>query len=102
MTLSEEHVSPLAPVADPVSRTDLIHDELRSAILRGDLRPGTPLVERELAERLGVSKTPVREALKILAQRGLVTLSTFKGAQVREVDAPLARSIYEVRLLLEP
>jgi DNA-binding GntR family transcriptional regulator len=92
----------LAPVAEAISRTDLIVDAIRAGILRGDLQPGEALVERELAARLGVSKTPIREALKVLARSGLVTISPFRGAQVREVHPELARSIYEVRMLLEP
>ena len=101
MSISEAGPA-LAPVAEAISRTDLIVDAIRAAILRGDLQPGEPLVEREVAKRLGVSKTPVREALKVLARSGLVTISPFRGAQVREVHPELARSIYEVRILLEP
>src|ERR1039458_2026237 len=72
------------------------------AILTGELRPGQGLVETELAQTLGVSKTPVREALKTLAGSGLVTMSPYKGAAVRNVDDNLARSVYDMRLLLEP
>jgi DNA-binding GntR family transcriptional regulator len=59
-------------------------------------------VEAELAAQFGVSKTPVREALRTLVGSGLVTVSRYKGATVRVVDESLARSVYEVRLLLEP
>jgi DNA-binding GntR family transcriptional regulator len=59
-------------------------------------------VETELAARLGVSKTPVREAFKTLAGTGLIVMSTYKGASVREIDRAHARSIYDMRLLLEP
>ena len=51
---------------------------------------------------LGVSKTPVREALKTLAGAGLVTMNPYKGAAVRVVDGEQARHVYDVRLLLEP
>ena len=51
---------------------------------------------------LGVSKTPVREALKTLAGAGLVTMNPYKGAAVRVVDDELARHVYDARLLLEP
>jgi DNA-binding GntR family transcriptional regulator len=76
--------------------------EIRRAILTRQLLPGQPLVELELASQLGVSKTPVREALKILSGSGLVTFSPYKGASVRVVDRELAVAVYDVRLLLEP
>jgi DNA-binding GntR family transcriptional regulator len=84
------------------SRTEAVLDAVKHAILVGELQPGQPLVETELAARLGVSKTPVREALKTLAGSGLVIMSPYKGASVREVDQALARSVYDMRLLLEP
>ncbi|HEX3788350.1 MAG TPA: GntR family transcriptional regulator [Pseudonocardiaceae bacterium] len=86
----------------PASRTELVLDAIRRAILSRELLPGQPLVEMELAQKLGVSKTPVREALKVLSGSGLVTFSPYKGASVRVVDAELARSVYDLRLLLEP
>ena len=84
------------------SRTVAVLEAIKRAILSGELRPGRPLVETDLAEVLGVSKTPVREALKTLAGAGLVTMSPYKGAVVRVVDDAQARQIYDVRLLLEP
>lgn len=86
----------------PASRTELVLEEIRRAILTRRLLPGQPLVEMELANQLGVSKTPVREALKILSGSGLVTFSPYKGASVRVVDRELAMAVYDVRLLLEP
>ncbi|KIF65990.1 GntR family transcriptional regulator [Streptomyces sp. AcH 505] len=84
------------------SRTEAVLDAVKHGILTGELKPGQPLVETELAAQLGVSKTPVREALKTLAGTGLVIMSPYKGASVREVDQALARSVYDMRLLLEP
>jgi DNA-binding GntR family transcriptional regulator len=84
------------------SRTVVVLDAIKHAILSGELRPGQGLVEADLAAVLGVSKTPVREALKTLAGAGLVTMSPYKGATVRTVDDDLVRSIYDLRLLLEP
>lgn len=86
----------------PASRTELVLAEIRRAILTRQLLPGQQLVEMELANQLGVSKTPVREALKILSGSGLVTFSPYKGASVRVVDRELAMAVYDVRLLLEP
>src|ERR1700729_751835 len=84
------------------SRTEAVLDAIKRAILAGELRPGQGLVETELAQLLGVSKTPVREALKTLAGAGLVTMSPYRGATVRAIDADTARAIYDMRLLLEP
>ncbi|GAA3549126.1 GntR family transcriptional regulator [Amycolatopsis ultiminotia] len=86
----------------PASRTEVVLAEIRRGILTRELRPGQQLVEAELAARLGVSKTPVREALKVLSNTGLVTFSPYKGASVCVVDAELARSVYDVRMVLEP
>ena len=80
----------------------MVLDEIRGAILTRKLQPGQALVESELAKVLGVSKTPVREALKILSLSGLVTFVPYKGASVRTVDEEFIRSVYEIRLLLEP
>jgi DNA-binding GntR family transcriptional regulator len=86
----------------PASRTEVVLEEIRRGILTRELKPGQPLVEAELAARLGVSKTPVREALKVLSNSGLVTFSPYKGASVCVVDAELAKSVYDVRMVLEP
>jgi DNA-binding GntR family transcriptional regulator len=84
------------------SRTEAVLDAIKHAILAGELRPGRSLVETELAQLLGVSKTPVREALKTLAGAGLVTMSPYRGATVREIDLAAAAAIYDLRLLVEP
>ncbi|MFD4941637.1 GntR family transcriptional regulator [Streptomyces sp. NPDC058239] len=84
------------------SRTQYVLEAIKHAILTAQLRPGQALVETELAAQFGVSKTPVREALKTLAGTGLVVMSQYKGVTVRLVDAAMAREVYDVRLLLEP
>jgi DNA-binding GntR family transcriptional regulator len=84
------------------SRTEAVLDAIKHAILAGELRPGQSLVETELAQLLGVSKTPVREALKTLAGAGLVTMSPYRGATVRAIDPASAAAVYDLRLLLEP
>lgn len=84
------------------SRTQYVLETIKHGILTGQLKPGQALVETELAAQFGVSKTPVREALKTLAGTGLVVMSQYKGVTVRTVDAEMARQVYDVRLLLEP
>src|SRR3954469_10611011 len=86
----------------PVSRTDFVRDAIKESILSGEFGPGETLVEGEVGALLGVSKTPVREALRILAGSGLVTMSTYKGAAVRVMDAESAYAVYDLRALLEP
>ncbi|GGK66328.1 GntR family transcriptional regulator [Sphaerisporangium melleum] len=98
--ISEEPV--LRPVARSITRTDLVADSIRTAILSGRIKPGETLVERRLAEQLGVSKTPVREALIGLASTGLVVISPNRGVSVRAPDAADLRKAQELRLLLEP
>lgn len=94
--------SVLRPLGALPARAELIAEELRLAILRGELGPGAALIERDLADALGVSKTPVREAIKTLVAKGLAEMSPYKGATVRRVDPALATDVYKVRLLLEP
>ncbi|MBI3971005.1 MAG: GntR family transcriptional regulator [Chloroflexi bacterium] len=74
---------------------------LRPAILSGQLPRGMRLIEEEIAEKLGVSRGPVREALLILAQEGLVTMQPRRGATVVGVTERDIRELYDLRLLLE-
>jgi DNA-binding GntR family transcriptional regulator len=92
----------LSPLPGLNSRSNLVADAIRDAILRGDFPPGSELVERNLAAMFGISKTPVREALISLARSGLITMSPNRGSAVRVLDEAAVRSIYEMRLLLEP
>ena len=93
----------MTSVPTPIpSRTQFVLEGIKHRILTGQLTPGQALVETELAARFGVSKTPVREALKTLAGTGLVVMNQYKGVTVRMVDADMAREVYDVRLLLEP
>ncbi|MBN9734973.1 MULTISPECIES: GntR family transcriptional regulator [unclassified Pseudonocardia] len=88
---------------DPLAnRTDRALSVVKRGILTGRLRPGQQLIESEIAEMLGMSKTPVREALKTLVGSGLVSLSRYKGAVVRELDSDAAAAVYDLRVLLEP
>lgn len=86
----------------PQSRIEAVLEAIRRGILTHELRPGQPLVEAELAARFGVSKTPVREALKILSHSGLVQSVAYKGMRVQSVDSELITSVRDLRLLIEP
>jgi len=81
--------------------TDWVYEEVREAIIDLRLKPGEPLREATMAEQLGVSKTPVREALTRLEQEGLVETASFKGAVVSGYSDDDLREIYELRELLE-
>ncbi|WP_280423346.1 GntR family transcriptional regulator [Nocardia carnea] len=89
----------LDPLANRTQRAEAV---IRRAILAGRLRPGRQLIEVDIAEQLGTSKTPVREALKSLAGSGLITISAYRGAAVRVIDAHTAAAVYDMRALLEP
>ena len=78
-----------------------VFDLLRREIVEMRLRPGQRLVERELIERIGVSRTTIREALRQLAAEGLVTTIPQKGAIVAIPSPKEATEVYEVRALLE-
>ena len=80
---------------------DVVFNNLRDAILKGDLKPGERLLENQLADKLGVSRTPVREALRMLEQENLVLLIPRKGAQVLEISADDIKNIMEIRSSLE-
>lgn len=78
-----------------------VTQRLREAIASGVLKPGDRLNQADLADRLGVSRMPIREALRRLEAEGLVTLQPYKGAIVSLVSAEELREIYEMRVALE-
>lgn len=80
---------------------DVVFQTLRQAILRGELKPGERLMEIHLARRLGVSRTPVREAIRKLELEGLVLMIPRKGAVVAEITVSDLEDVLEVRLALE-
>lgn len=86
----------------PKTLRELTTDRLRQAILSLHFKPGEHLVERDLCEQLGVSRTSVREALRHLEADGLVERSAGRGLTVASVSPDEARQIYEVRAAIEP
>lgn len=77
-------------------------EALRQAILNGSLEAGSPLVLTDLSNALGVSKTPIREAIRDLSGEGLVDFDSFRSSIVHTPTMAEAQEIYEMRLLLEP
>ena len=91
----EVHINEYLPLRDVVFNT------LRQAILRGDLEPGERLMEIQLAKKLGVSRTPIREAIRKLELEGLVLTIPRKGAEVAEITEKDMHDVLEVRKALE-
>lgn len=80
---------------------DVVFNTLRQAILRGELKPGERLMEIQLANKLGVSRTPVREAIRKLELEGLVLMIPRKGAEVADISEKSLKDVLEVREALE-
>ncbi len=80
---------------------DVVFNTLREAILKGELKPGERLMEIQLAEKLGVSRTPIREAIRKLELEGLVIMIPRKGAEVAKISEKSLRNVLEVRCSLE-
>jgi len=80
---------------------DIVFKTLREAIVTGELKPGERLMEIKLANEMGVSRTPVREAIRKLEQEGLVRLTARKGAEVAPINAKDLKEVLEIRKALE-
>jgi DNA-binding GntR family transcriptional regulator len=80
---------------------ETIASELRGELMAGVLRPGTDLLQVELAQRFGVSRIPVRDALRILAGEGLVEIEANRGAKTISLTPVEVRELYDLRILLE-
>lgn len=86
---------------DHASLAEQVARELRQAILTRRRKPGDRLVEDRLSEEMGVSRVPIREALRVLAAEGLVEVQPRRGASVAKVSPEVARDLVEVRATLE-
>ncbi|WP_051237610.1 GntR family transcriptional regulator [Ottowia thiooxydans] len=81
---------------------ELVLDDLRARILSGALPPGVPLRQEALADELGVSRIPVREAIRILSAEGLIDVLPHKGAFVSMLSKEEVREFFDIRQRLEP
>ncbi len=96
--------APVRPVAGPLARRALyqdVADRLRQQIFARTLEPGSWIDELKLAAEYGISRTPLREALKVLAVEGLVTMKLRRGAYVTEVSRDDVAQVYHLLGLLE-
>lgn len=80
---------------------DVVFNTLRQAIIKGDLKPGERLLEIQLADKLGVSRTPVREAIRKLELEGLVTMVPRRGTTVLGITKKHLKDVLEIRSALE-
>ena len=100
-TFDDKPVVPLLPKVERQQLHDTVVDHLRGFIVEGVLEAGRKLNERELCETLGISRTPLREALKVLAVEGLVEISPNRGATVATLDEAEIREMFELMSGLE-
>jgi DNA-binding GntR family transcriptional regulator len=84
------------------SKGSLAYSELRQLILSGSLAPGSRVSQYELADKMQMSITPLREAIRRLSSEGLIIMDTHRDSRVADVSAAEARELLEVRLSLEP
>jgi DNA-binding GntR family transcriptional regulator len=84
------------------TKSDFAYRRLRRAILCGEYAPGAPLNQALLAQTIGISTTPLREALRRLSSEGLVELESHRDARVTELTAEESRDLLEMRLALDP
>jgi DNA-binding GntR family transcriptional regulator len=89
------HTLRLVEMAPATLHEDVV-SQLRDHIVEGHLDPGARIPERELCEKFGISRTPLREALKVLAAEGLIELLPNRGARVRQFTEADIRSLFEV------
>lgn len=93
------------PVWSELSRNkttaERVFERIKREIVVGRLKPGQRLIERELTERFKVSRTPVREALKLLVRTQLAVNTPYRGVEVRRLSLPFARNIYDLRRGIE-
>lgn len=98
---SADRLAEVRPISPRLTLASQGTNALREMILGGVLRPGERLNEGELSTALGISRAPVREAIRHLASEGLLTIVTHKGAFVPSYTADDLRDMYEVRIALE-
>ena len=89
------------PMNEFLPLRDVVFNTLRQAILTGELKPGERLMEIHLANKLGVSRTPIREAIRKLELEGLVTMIPRRGAEVAQITGKSLKDVLEVRRSLD-
>jgi len=85
-----------------LTKSDLAYSQIRELILSGELAPGAPINQEVLAHSIGISTTPLREAMRRLKSEGLVQLDAHRDARVSSLDLEEARDLFEIRRSLDP
>ncbi|HLQ27517.1 MAG TPA: GntR family transcriptional regulator [Acidiferrobacterales bacterium] len=101
MNITEISASGRKPLIDRRTLHDEVVGRLRDMIIEGELSPGTRLTERILCQRFGISRTPLREAVKVLASEGLLELLPNRGAAVTELTIEAVEDMFQVIGALE-
>jgi len=86
---------------EPASKKQIAYDGIKEMIIKGQVKKDSPLVERQLCDALGISRTPIREALRELANDGLVEIIDGKGVYVKRIEFRDMIEIFEMREALE-
>lgn len=89
-------------ILDTKTAAEAAADQIRALLFSGRFRLGEPLRQDRLAQELGISRTPLRQALQVLSEEGLVRVTGFKGARVAEISATMIEDLFQMRFALEP
>lgn len=95
-------MSSMQPIAPKVSLTEQVTTMIRAAIVAGEMTPEEHYSAIGIAEKLGVSRTPVREALQLLEKEGIVTVAKNRGVRVNQISLEDIVEVFQVRLAIEP
>ncbi len=98
--MAEQEAEPVDE-AGPASRGEWAYKRLKESIQAGELKPGQRIREIEMAKRLEVSRTPVREAMRRLEADGLLTFAPYRGMVIAELDHQAVMELYQMREVLE-
>ena len=88
-------------ISSPATTRDMVYEKIYNGIVLGYFKPGERLLERDLAEKMGISRTPVREALLQLEKANFVHVLPYRGVAVAQLSYKTARETYQLRQLLE-
>lgn len=95
-------MSSMQPIKQKVSLTEQVTTMIRAAIVAGEMTPGEHYSAIGISEKLGVSRTPVREALQLLEKEGIVTVAKNRGVRVNQISLEDIVEVFQLRLAIEP
>ena len=96
------HMSSMQPIVPKASLTEQVTMMIRAAIVAGEMAPGQHYSAIGISEKLGVSRTPVREALQLLEKEGIVTVAKNRGVRVNQISLEDIVEVFQLRLAIEP